>query len=138
MAERWVVQYNFYINDRDWGRMFVRICPHFPFSARICLNQHHWLANRMRENGVQFKQCSNAFLKCAAPDRLQQLADSLTPRNLVTCGQKWLAHLTPFFSAREREQGGLPAPAVLLADRLLRQPHLPSPRRTGHARRTPA
>jgi hypothetical protein len=37
MAERWVVQYNFYVNDRDWGRMFMRICPHFPFSARICL-----------------------------------------------------------------------------------------------------
>ena len=106
MAQRWVIQYNFYINDRDWGRMFVRICPYFPFSARICLNQHHWLANRMRENGIQFKQCSNAFLKCAAPDRLQELADSLTPRHLVTCGQKWLAHLTPFFSPREREQAG--------------------------------
>src|SRR5215468_8103468 len=96
MAERWVVEYNFYINDHDWGRMFVRICPYFPFSARICLNQHHWLANRMRENGIQFKQRSNAFLKCAEPDRLQQLSDSLTPRHLVTCGQKWLAHLTPF------------------------------------------
>jgi hypothetical protein len=82
MAERRVVQYNFYINDRDWGRMFVRICPYFPFSARICLN------NRMREKGIQFKQCSNAFLKCAAPDRLQQLADPLPPRDLVTCGQK--------------------------------------------------
>jgi hypothetical protein len=31
--------------------MFVRICPYLPFSARICLNQHHWLANRMREKG---------------------------------------------------------------------------------------
>jgi hypothetical protein len=37
-AQRWVVQYNFYINDRNWGRMFVRICPYLPFSARICLN----------------------------------------------------------------------------------------------------
>jgi hypothetical protein len=36
----------------------------------------------------------------------QDIADSLTPRDLVTCGQKWLAHLTPFFSAREREQAG--------------------------------
>jgi hypothetical protein len=86
--------------------MFVRICPHFPFSAPICLNQHHWLANRMRENSIQLKQYSNAFLKCAAPDRLQQLADSLTPRDLVSCSQKWLAQLTPFFSAREREQAG--------------------------------
>jgi hypothetical protein len=105
-AQRWVVQYNFYINDRNWGRMFVRICPYLPFSARICLNQHHWLANRMREKGTGFKQFANAFLKCAAPDRLQELANSLTPRDLVTCGQKWLAHLTPFFTAREREHAG--------------------------------
>jgi hypothetical protein len=27
-AQPWVVQYNFYINDRRWGRMFVRICPY--------------------------------------------------------------------------------------------------------------
>ena len=105
-AQRWVIQYNFYINDRNWGRMFVRICPYFPFSSRICLNQHHWLANRMREQGIGFKQLTNAFLRCSAPDRLQELADSLTPRDLVTCGQKWLARLTPFFTAREREQAG--------------------------------
>src|SRR5262249_13440266 len=37
---------------------------------------------------------------------LQELADSLTPRHLVTCGQKWLAQLTPFFTARERQQAG--------------------------------
>ena len=24
-AERWVVQYNFYLNDGRWGRMFVRM-----------------------------------------------------------------------------------------------------------------
>src|SRR6202043_68265 len=106
IANRWVVQYNFYINDRHWGRMFVRMCPYFPFSARICLNQHHWLANRLRESGVRFKQLANAFLTCAAPDRLQALANSLIPRDLVTCGQKWLAHLTPFFTAREREEAG--------------------------------
>jgi hypothetical protein len=106
IAKRWVVQYNFYINDRNWGRIFVRICPYLPFSARICLNQHHWLANRLRENGVKFKQLANAFLKCTAPDRLQALANSLVSRDLIACGQKWLAHFTPFFSAREREEAG--------------------------------
>jgi hypothetical protein len=69
-AERWVVQFNFYVNDERWGRMFVRMCPYLPFSARICLNQHHWLANRMREEGVDFQQCSNAFMRCAKPQRL--------------------------------------------------------------------
>src|SRR5438093_11165868 len=106
LKQRWVVQYNFYLNDSEWGRMFVRICPYLPFSARICLNQHHWIANRLREEGIDFKQCANAFIRCSAPERLQQLADSLDPRELLTCGQKWLARLTPFFTAKEREEAG--------------------------------
>src|SRR5215471_18977113 len=106
LSQRWVVQYNVYINDARWGRMFVRMCPYLQFSARVCLNQHHWLGNRMREEGIRFQQCANAFLKCAAPERLQQLADSLTAQDLVTCGQKWLARLTPFFTRKEREHAG--------------------------------
>jgi hypothetical protein len=26
IADRWVVQYNFYVSDRRWGRIFVRMC----------------------------------------------------------------------------------------------------------------
>ena len=64
----------------------------------------------MREDGIDFKQCANAFLKCSAPERLQQFANSLTPWDLLTCSQKWLARLTPFFTAREREQSGYQHP----------------------------
>ena len=106
IAGRWVVQYNFYVNDQRWGRMFVRMCPYLPFSARVYLNQHHWLANRMREAGIDFRQCSNAFLRCGAPERLQELADTLTAEDLSSCGQKWLARFTPFFSERERREAG--------------------------------
>ncbi len=106
LAQRWVVQYNFYVNDRHWGRMFVRLCPYFPFSARVCLNQHHWLANQLRTEGLDFQQCANAFLKCRAPERLQELADSLTARDLSSCGEKWLARFTPFFTAQERNHAG--------------------------------
>src|SRR5437762_1451678 len=106
IAQRWVVQYNFYVNDEHWGRMFVRMCPYLPFSARVCLNQHHWLAVRMRQEGMDFQQCTNAFLKCSNPARLQELADCLTARDLLSCGQKWLATFTPFFTERERKQAG--------------------------------
>jgi hypothetical protein len=106
IRQRWVNQYNIYLNDARWGRMFVRMCPYFPFSARICLNQHHWLARRMQEQGIDFRQCSNAFLQCSDPERLQQLAHSLTPQELLRCGQKWLAYFTPFFTEGERKQAG--------------------------------
>jgi hypothetical protein len=104
IAQRWVMQYNFYVNDRNWGRMFVRLCPYFPFSARVCLNQHHWLAQRLQEQKIDFQQCSNAFLKCRNPSKLQELADSLSARDLLTCGQKWLTRFTPFFTESERKQ----------------------------------
>ena len=104
--QRWVNQYNFYVNDTQWGRMFVRMCPYFPFSARVCLNQHHWLARRMTEEGIDFQQCSNAFLKCGNPVHLQELADSLQARDLLRCGQKWLATFTPFLTDQERRQAG--------------------------------
>lgn len=104
--QRWVNQYNFYVNDEKWGRMFVRMCPYFPFSARVCLNQHHWLAHRMRQEGIDFEQTTNAFLKCGNPARLQELSDSLSSRDLLRCGQKWLATFTPFFSDKERRELG--------------------------------
>ena len=106
IAQRWVVQYNFYVHDERWGRMFVRMCPYLPFSARVCLNQHYWLAARMREQGIDFQQCTNAFLRCGNPARLQELADALTARDILTCGQKWLATFTPFFTEKERRQAG--------------------------------
>jgi len=101
-ARRWVDQYNFYLRDAEWGRMFVRLCPYFPFSARVCLNQHHWLATRMRAEGIRFRQESNAFLTCSNPARLQELADHLTARDIERCAQKWLRAFTPFFTPTER------------------------------------
>jgi hypothetical protein len=104
---RWVDQYNFYIHDHAWGRMFVRVCPYFPFSARVYLNQHYWLAERLRARGLRFQRCANAFVRCSDPGQLQALADSLQPQDILRCAQKWLACLLPFFTARERRQAGV-------------------------------
>ena len=60
----------------------------------------------MQQEGIVFRQCKNAFLQCSDPERLQELADSLTAQDLLRCGQKWLAALTPFFTPQERRQAG--------------------------------
>ena len=104
LAWRWIVQYSFYLCDAHWGRMFVRVCPYLPFSARVCLNQHHWLANKMRAEGIDCEQRSNAFLRCSHPEKLQALADSLTAHDLLS----WLAHLPAalFPSASSADKNG--------------------------------
>ena len=102
----WVKQYNFYIQDAEWGPMFVRVCPYFPFSTRICLNQHDWLALKMKQAGIRFTQTGNAFRRCSDPEALQRMADSLTAKDLIRCGHKWLNRLIPFFRPHERREHG--------------------------------
>jgi hypothetical protein len=106
LLNRFIQQYYFYIQDRDFGRMFVRVCPYFPFSVRICLNGHEWLACRLREEGIAFHQCANAFRTCADPARLQELADRFSAADIEACGHRWLAQLVPFFTDRERRHQG--------------------------------
>ena len=105
-CNRFVWQYYFYLQDQDFGRMFLRICPYFPFSARVCLNGHEWLACRLREEGIAFQQCANAFRTCADPARLQELADQFSPADIEACAHRWLAQLVPFFTDRERRHQG--------------------------------
>jgi hypothetical protein len=106
LLNRFVQQYYFYLQDRDFGRMFVRVCPYFPFSARLCLNGHEWLASRLRKEGIAFEQCANAFRTCTDPVRLQELADQFSPADIEACAHRWLAQLVPFFTDRERRHQG--------------------------------
>jgi hypothetical protein len=106
VCPRFVWQYYFYRRDRDFGRMFVRICPYFPFNARVCLNGHEWLARQVQRAGVDVRQQANAFLECSDPDRLQHLADALAPAQIVAGAERWLAELVPFFTDFERRAGG--------------------------------
>jgi hypothetical protein len=91
----WVDQYNFYLRDAEWGPLFVRVYPYFPFSTRICLNQHHWLAQKMKQAGIRFTQSGHAFRRCSDPEALQNMADSLTAQELIRFGHKWLKRLIP-------------------------------------------
>jgi len=84
LSQRWVVQYNVYINDARWGRMFIRMCPYLPFSARVCLNQHHWLANRAggRHQVPAMRQCLPQLRGTQAPSGTRRLAHCSRPRDL--------------------------------------------------------
>jgi hypothetical protein len=101
VSTRFVWQYYVYLRDQEWGRMFVRICPYFPFNARVCVNQHEWLARQLHAEGIFFRKAANAFLQCSDPERLQQLADGLTPADLEIPIQGWLRELVPFSASSD-------------------------------------
>src|SRR6266536_496049 len=39
-AWRFVNLYYFYLRDAQLGRLFLRVCPYFPFDIQVCLNGH--------------------------------------------------------------------------------------------------
>jgi hypothetical protein len=102
LYSRFVWQYYFYVQDVDFGRMFLRICPYFPFNARICINGHEWLAQQLRRLGISFRKQANAFLSCSDPQRLQQLSDQMSAKDIAICARRWFSKLVPFFSKEER------------------------------------
>jgi hypothetical protein len=56
-----------YVQDRDFGRLFIRVRPYFPLNGRICINGHAGLACRLRAEGIRFQQCANALPEPCQP-----------------------------------------------------------------------
>ena len=105
VLRRHVDLYYFYLNDPQCGRMFVKICPYFPFNITVWLNGHHWLACQLKKENIDFRMRDNLFVACARPERLQELADAFAPADIVPTVESWVARLLPFFSDAERQQG---------------------------------
>jgi hypothetical protein len=97
--------YYFYLNDPQLGRMFLKICPYFPFNISVWLNGHNWLKCQLQKEGIAFRTRDNLFVECARPERLQELSDAFAPADIVSSVDTWLARLLPFFSEAERQQG---------------------------------
>ena len=83
--ERVIGFFNAYRSGQRVSRKLIRdIAEQFHPLGR-CLSQSASLAaNKLRDQGVDFKQHANTFLHCAQPKKLQQLADSLTPQDLLS------------------------------------------------------
>lgn len=105
ILRRNVLLYYFYLNDRDCGRLFLRICPYFPFNITVWLNGHNWLKRQLDHEAIAYQTCDNLFTACARPERLQQLSDAFAPQHIVTAVHAWMERLLPFFSAEECQQG---------------------------------
>jgi hypothetical protein len=91
LAWRFVNVYYVYLQDAQLGRLWLRLCPYFPFNAQVCFNAHEWLARQLQREGIAFRKDDNAFLACANPQRLPELADAFGPEHVVGGLEPWLA-----------------------------------------------
>jgi len=75
-----------YINTVKMGTDVRPVCPYFPFSARVCLKSSPLDRESLKQHGSASANRQNAFASCADPKILQQIAGSLSAKDLSRCG----------------------------------------------------
>src|ERR1700680_2545203 len=101
----YVNHYYFYIDDEDFGPLFLKVCSYAPWAVKLCLNGHEWAKRQLEKRKIAYEALDNGFLSCAEPEKLQQICDSLGPQDIDRVFRKWLTRLPLPLRAEDREAG---------------------------------
>jgi hypothetical protein len=110
-----------YAVDDDFGPFFIKFGSYFPYTAKVCLNGHHWAQRQAQKAGIAFEALDNGFASCDDPKRLQRVCDRLGPRQIEVFVRKWLRLLPHPFTPADRRAGYLYDLSVLQAEFSLTQ-----------------
>jgi hypothetical protein len=100
-----VNHYYFYILDRDFGPLFLKLCSYFPYNGKVCLNGHEYAKRQLAQRGIEYTALDNGIERCADPKRLQAICNALGPRQIEAVARKWLARLPSPFRRADRDAG---------------------------------
>src|SRR5688500_13368561 len=99
----YVNHYYFYIDDYDFGPLFIKVCSYAPWAIKLCLNGHEWAKRQLEHRGIGHKALDNGFLSCADPGRLQEICDALGPEQIERMFRKWLLRIPLPLGSGDRE-----------------------------------
>jgi hypothetical protein len=101
----YVNHYYFYIDDADFGPLFLKVCSYAPWGIKLCLNGHEWAKRQLEKRGIGYEALDNGFLSCAEPEKLQQICDSLGPEQIDRVFRKWLKRIPLPLRPEDRRDG---------------------------------
>ena len=101
----YVNHYYFYIDDADFGPLFIKVCSYAPWGAKLCLNGHEWAKRQLEKKKIAYEALDNGFLSCANPQKLQAICDALGPEQIERVFQKWLKRLPLPLRSQDRAAG---------------------------------
>jgi hypothetical protein len=77
-TRQFVNHYSFHIMDPTWGHLTIKMSGHPPFGAQVILNGHEHVACAAQSAGIPFAKEGNCFTRVDDPQRLAQVADTLS------------------------------------------------------------
>jgi hypothetical protein len=101
----YVNHYYFYIDDADFGPLFLKVCSYAPWGTKLCVNGHEWAKRQLEKKGIAYEALDNGFLSCADPQQLQEICDSLGPEDIDRLFRKWLERIRLPLRPEDREVG---------------------------------
>jgi hypothetical protein len=101
----YVNHYYFYIDDAEFGPLFIKVCSYAPWGIKVCLNGHEWAKRQLEKQGIAYEALDNGFLSCAEPEKLQKVCDSLGPEQIERVFRKWLKCIPLPLRPEDREAG---------------------------------
>jgi hypothetical protein len=104
-TERRVSCFYFYINDREFGPCFIKICTYFPYPAKVWCNAHEWAKRQARRARIPFTELANGFATCPRPERLQAVCDRFGPADVQALFDRWITRIPTPFRAPDRRAG---------------------------------
>jgi hypothetical protein len=48
----YVNHYYFYLEDADFGPLFIKVCRYAPWGTKLCLNGHGWAKRQWKKKGI--------------------------------------------------------------------------------------
>ena len=82
-ARRKCVFLYFYLMDREFGLMHVRLQTWLPMSIQVCLNGREYLARRLERAGIGYEKRDNCFVRIDDLRLAQRMLDDLLERDWV-------------------------------------------------------
>jgi hypothetical protein len=101
----YVNHYYFYIDDEDFGPVFIKICSYDPWGIKVFFNGHEWAKRQPEKVGIRFTTLDNSFLCCDDPGRLQEICDALAPDHIDQFFRKWLRRIPLPLTTEDRALG---------------------------------
>ncbi len=100
-----VNHYYFYIDDEDFGPVFIKVCSYAPWGIKVCINGHEWAKRQLEKAGVKCETLDNGFRSCDDPKKLQEICDSLGPEQIDLFFRKWLRRIPLPLTLADRTSG---------------------------------
>jgi len=101
----YVNHYYFYIDDEEFGPLFLKICSYAPWSMKLCLNGHEWAKRQLDKRHIGYEALDNGFLCCDEPVKLQKICDALGPEEIERVFRKWLRRIPLPLRPEDRRAG---------------------------------